>query len=60
MATRELISDAKAREFYNQARAGAPTDTDTVALGRSPGFGLPCLYREYTWKGGFLGRGTSD
>ena len=36
MTTREPISDAKAREFLHQARAGAPTDTDAAAIGRSP------------------------
>ena len=36
MTTREPVSDAKAREVYYQARAGAPTDTDAAALGRSP------------------------
>ena len=40
----------KQESFYYQARAEAPTDTDTAAIGRAPGFGLHCLYREYTWK----------
>ena len=36
MTTREPISDAKAREFYYQAPAGAPTVTSAAAIGRSP------------------------
>ena len=36
MTTREPISDAKAREFYYQAPAGAPTVTDVAAKERSP------------------------
>ena len=38
----------KQESFYYQARAGAPTVTDTVAKERSPSFGLHCLYREYS------------
>ena len=26
----------KSKSFYYQAQAGAPTDTDTAAIGRSP------------------------
>ena len=39
MTTREPLSDAKSAKkesFYYQARAGAPTDTDAAAIGRSP------------------------
>ena len=46
MTTRESMCDAKAREFfYYQARAGAPTVTitDSVAIGRSPGFWITLL-----------------
>ena len=50
----------KQESFYYQARAGAPTDTDAATIGRSPGSWITFLYREYTWKKGFLGRGTSD
>ena len=37
----------KQESFYYQARAEAPTDTDTAAIGRAPGFGLHCLYRVF-------------
>ena len=43
MTTREPISDAKAREFYYQAQAGAPTVTDAAAIGRSPEFWVTLL-----------------
>ena len=33
----------KQESFYYQARAGAPTDTDTEAIGRSPEFGVTML-----------------
>ena len=36
----------KQESFYFQARAGAPTDTDAAAIGRSPE-GLHCLYRVF-------------
>lgn len=43
VTTREPTSDAKARELYYQARAGALTDTDAVAIGRSPEFWVTLL-----------------
>ena len=43
MTTRELIADAKQESVYYQAWAGAPTDTDTVAIGRSPRFWVTLL-----------------
>ena len=43
MTIREPISDAKAREFYYQARAEAPTVTDAAAIGRSPEFWVTLL-----------------
>ena len=36
-----------------------PIAAVSVSVG-APALGLHCLYREYTWKKGFLGRGTSD
>ena len=51
----------KQESFYYQARAGAPTDTNAAAIGRSPGFWITLLIWEvYMEKKGFLGRGTSD
>ena len=39
----------KQESFYYQARAGAPTGTDAVAIGEgAPSLGLHCLYREYS------------
>ena len=51
----------KQESFYYQARAGAPTDTDTVAIGRSPRFWITLLiWGVYMEEKGFLGRRTSD
>ena len=40
----------KQESFYYQARAGAPTDTDATAIGRSPSSGFYCLYRVFLRK----------
>ena len=48
------------KSFYYQAPAGAPTVTDTAAIGRSPGFWITLLIQGVLLeKKEFLGRGTS-
>ena len=61
MTTREPISNAKEESFYYQAGAGAPTNIDKAAIGRSPGFWITLLiWGVYMEEKGFLGRRTSD
>ena len=49
------------RVFITKLELGLPPIPTEWLQGGAPGFGLHCLYREYTWKKkGFLGRGTSD
>ena len=47
------------RVFITKLELGLPPILTQRLQGGVPGFGLHCLYREYTWKEGFLGRGKS-